>query len=71
MGEARNYLSLRGELTGEMGKDRMPASMSIQIICPAAGSSGPTRIVFGQDDDRTIEGSAVEVEAEIGIAPRF
>jgi hypothetical protein len=63
-------MGLRGQLTGETGKYRTAASMSIQIICPAAGSSEPPRIVFGEDAGRTIEGSAIEVESEIGIRQR-
>jgi hypothetical protein len=70
MGEARNYLTLRGELTNELSRDRTQASMSIQIIRPSAGSSEPPRIVFGQDGGRTIEGETIEVESEIGIQQR-
>jgi hypothetical protein len=70
MAEGRGYMGLRGQLTGETGKDRTAPPMSIQIICPSAGSSEPPRVVFGQDDGRTIEGEAIEVESEIGIAPR-
>ena len=49
MGEARGYLELRGELTNELGRDRTPASMAIQIVCPAVtcGDQIP-RITFAQ-----------------------
>jgi hypothetical protein len=69
---AHRNLEMLGRATGEL-EPAGSASMSIQIICPAAGSSEPPRIVFGQDDERTIEGEAIEVEpveAEIGISPR-
>jgi hypothetical protein len=38
MGEARGYLELRGELTGELDRDRGGLQMSIQIVCPSAPS---------------------------------
>jgi hypothetical protein len=62
MGEARNYLTLRGELTGEMGRDKPPAIVGIQIICPASAGAMP-QIVFAGDD-------AIEVEHEIGLSQR-
>jgi hypothetical protein len=66
---AHRNLEMLGRATGEL-EPAGSSSMSIQIICPAAGSSDPPRIVFGQDEGRTIEGSAIEVESEIGISPR-
>ena len=49
MGEARGYLELRGELTNELGRDRTPASMAIQIVCPAMPSGDQIpRITFAQ-----------------------
>ena len=33
MGEARGYMALRGELTGELDRDAMPA-LQIQIVTP-------------------------------------
>jgi len=34
MGQARGYLEHRGELNGELGRDRAQPAMAIQIICP-------------------------------------
>ena len=34
MGEARAYLALRGELVGDLGRDRSAAPVSVQIIVP-------------------------------------
>lgn len=36
MAEARNLMEVRGELTGELDRDRSFASLSIQIVCPSA-----------------------------------
>lgn len=41
MGEARSYLELRGELTGEINKDGNVATMAVQILCPQTQSDLP------------------------------
>lgn len=47
MGEARNYLELRGELNGELGRDRAQAELQIQIVCPwNADRENMPRIAF-------------------------
>jgi hypothetical protein len=47
---ARGYLELRGELTHELGRDRTPASMAIQIVCPSTpGGDQMPRVTFAQE----------------------
>jgi len=67
MGEARGYLELRGELTNELGRDRTPPAVSIQIISPAVGSSPDQmpRITFASADQ--IEAAAAPDEDDPGI----
>jgi hypothetical protein len=50
MGDARGYLELRGELTNELGRDRTPAAVSIQIISPAVQVNAMPRVVFSSPD---------------------
>lgn len=50
MGEARGYLELRGELQGDLGRDRQQPSFSVQIVCPQAPSDRLPRITFTRDD---------------------
>ena len=51
MGQARGYLELRGELTNELGRERTPATLSIQIVCPVAPADAmPPRITYSCDD---------------------
>ena len=45
--EARGYLELRGQLTSELGRDRTPPTIAIQVICPATENAMP-RITFAQ-----------------------
>ena len=68
MSEARGYLELRGELTNELGRDRTPPNVSIQIISPAVGPSPDQvpRITFASADQ--IEAAASEVEGIAEIA---
>lgn len=68
LGETRGYLSLRGELTNELGRDRQPAAMAIQIICPGRTGELP-RVSFGSADaiDSAPEESCVQ---EIGLIQR-
>jgi hypothetical protein len=66
-GEARGYLELRGELQGDLGRDRQMPSFSVQIICPQAPSDRLPRVTFTRDD------SGVETDAEfetIGLIQR-
>ena len=49
MGEARSYLELRGELTNELGRDRTPSGLAIQIVCPAI-MDGRQAVAFESDD---------------------
>ena len=67
MGEARDYLELRGELTNELGRDRTPPAVSIQIISPAVGSSPDQMppITFASTDQ--IEAAAEPEDDEQGI----
>ena len=69
LSQAHRNLEVLGRATGEL-EPQGASSMSIQIICPAVGSTELPRIAFGHDDGRMIEGSAIEVEAEIGIEQR-
>jgi hypothetical protein len=69
LSQAHRNLEMLGRATGEL-EPTGSASVQIQIICPAAGSSQAPRIVFGSDDGRMIDGSAIEVESEIGIQQR-
>jgi hypothetical protein len=64
MTEARGYLQLRGEVTGELGRERTPQAFSIQILCPSAQLDAMPQVVFGADD--FIEG----VHEEIGLLQR-
>jgi hypothetical protein len=43
MGEAKGYLELRGELTGELGRDKTPPSFAIQIVIPST-SGDPANV---------------------------
>jgi hypothetical protein len=54
MGEARGLMMLRGELTNELGRDRVPAAVSIQIVCPSAPRESMPKVVFG-DAPLTLE----------------
>jgi hypothetical protein len=59
MSQARGYLELRGELTNELGRDRSPTLMSIQIVCPVAPEGAAPRITYTSDD--AIEGYTEEI----------
>jgi hypothetical protein len=67
MGEARGYLELRGTLTNELGRDRTPSAVSIQIISPAVESSPDRmpRITFASADQ--FEAAPDEGIMEIGL----
>ena len=58
-GEARNYM----ELSGELGRDRTAAAMSIQVVCPAGMGEMP-RISYASED--AVEAS----ESLIGVLQR-
>jgi hypothetical protein len=65
MGEARNYMELRGELTNELGRDRTLPDISIQIVLPTAAAGDQTpRISFAHQD--SIE-TGDNCFAEIGL----
>jgi hypothetical protein len=64
MGQARGYLELRGELTGELDRDRGGLQMSIQIVCPSAPSAEMMPRVSFTSDDAIDAGDSVQ---EIGI----
>jgi hypothetical protein len=63
MGEARGYLELRGELTGELDRDR-GGLLSVQIICPSAPSPELTPRVSFSSLDAIEAGDSIQ---EIGI----
>ena len=67
MGEARGYLELRGELTNELGRDRTPPAVCVQIISPAVESSPDRmpRITFGSADQ--LEAASDEGIMTIGV----
>jgi hypothetical protein len=69
MGEARGYLELRGELVGELGRDRTVAPMAIQIICPSAPTQDAVRISYGSQDAITLV-PAIEGDSTQDIAIR-
>jgi hypothetical protein len=48
MTEARGYLELRGELVGELGRDKTPGPMCIQVICPGVPANGPMPMIAYQ-----------------------
>ncbi len=71
MGEARSYMTLRGELTNELGRDRTPPQMSIQIICPQSDAGLP-QIRFAADSSTSgaLSPRGQEIESdfeEIGL----
>jgi hypothetical protein len=49
MAEARTFMSLRGEITNELGRDRTAPTISVQIIAPQTCSELP-RVSFWQED---------------------
>ena len=63
MGEARGYMELRGELTNELGRDRTPAPVSIQILCPwvSPDPSNLPRISYSASDAIDAEDVCVEI----------
>jgi hypothetical protein len=67
LGEARGYLELRGELQGDLGRDRQVPSFSVQVICPQSPADRLPRVVF-QRDDNVIDADA-EFET-IGLIQR-
>lgn len=64
MGEARGYLQIRGELTGELDRDRGGLQMSVQIICPSVESAERAPRVSFASDGAIDAGDSVQ---EIGI----
>lgn len=66
-GEARGYLELRGELQGDLGRDRAMPSFTVQVIAPQSPSDRLPRVVFTRDD------TGIETDAEfetIGLIQR-
>ncbi|MCU1325138.1 MAG: hypothetical protein JWN34_508 [Bryobacterales bacterium] len=49
MAEARSFMSLRGEITNELGRDRTAPTISVQIIAPQTFNELP-RVSFWQED---------------------
>lgn len=69
MGEARGHLELRGELTNELGRDKAPTAMSIQIVTSSAVGELP-RVSFAAPDQLEIAAAPTDEEdpvAEIGL----
>ncbi len=69
MGEARSYMELRGELTGELGRDKTPPPMSIQIICPSNSGDPATMPRISYATAEAIEAIDDDV-IEIGLFQR-
>lgn len=65
MAEARNLMEVRGELTGELDRDRTGLTMSVQIICPGIESAeSAPRVSFSSRDAIDAADSRIE---EIGL----
>jgi hypothetical protein len=71
MGEARNLMEVRGELTGELQREATLAGLQIQIVCPSAPDpANLPRITFASSN--AIDAVAEPVEdctEEIGLLP--
>ncbi len=48
-GRREANLELRGEISGELGRDRTPPAVSVQIVCPAVQGDYMPRVVFGAE----------------------
>ena len=65
MGEARGYMELRGELSGEIGKDSMQG-LQIQIVTPWSPADAMPQVRFVKDDGE-IDGAGLF--EEIAVRP--
>jgi hypothetical protein len=67
MGEARGYLELRGEINGELGRDRSTAAFSVQIVCPwSPDRENMPRVTFA---DNSSEGKTEGLFETVKVGP--
>jgi hypothetical protein len=69
MGEARNLMEVRGELTGELQREATLAGLQIQTVCPSAPDpANLPRITFANFNAiDTVAEPATDCTEEIGL----
>ena len=61
MSEARSYMELRGEITLELGREKSPLPVSIQIMMPGMSPDAIPRVAFVSDDAVVIDAEYEEI----------